>query len=66
MLKTQAGQDHLEIRAMFIFEDAQKVFKDADLKNTCNVTACRYLKKAEDNIKAVENRMFGLGHKNDL
>ena len=23
-------------------------------------------KKAEDNIKAVENRMFGLGHKNDL
>jgi len=47
---------------MFIFEDAQKVFKDADLKNKCNVGAYRLIKKAEANIKAIEKGMFGVGH----
>jgi len=36
----------------FIFEDAQKVPKDADLKNKCNVGAYRFHKKAKANIKA--------------
>jgi type I restriction-modification system DNA methylase subunit len=43
-------------------EDAQKVLKDADLKNKCNVGAYRLIKKAEANIKAVEKGMFGVGH----
>ena len=47
---------------MFIFEDAQKVRKDAELKNKCNVGAYRFLKKSEANIKAVEKGMFGAGH----
>jgi hypothetical protein len=56
------GKTNVEIGAMFIFEDAQKVLKDADLKNKCNVGASRYLKKAEANIKAVKKGMFGVGH----
>ena len=51
-----------QIGAMFIFEDAQKVLKDADLKNKCNVGAYRLIKKAEANIKAVEKGLFGVGH----
>ena len=47
---------------MFIFEDAQKVLKDADLKNKCNVGAYRLIKKAEANIEAVEKGIFGAGH----
>ena len=43
-------------------EDAQKVLKDADLKNKCNVGAYRLIKKAEANIKAFEKGMFGVGH----
>jgi len=39
------GKTNVEIGAMFIFEDAQKVLKDADLKNTCNVTAHRLIKR---------------------
>jgi hypothetical protein len=50
------GKTNVEIGAMFIFEDAQKVLKDADLKNKCNVRAYRLIKKAEANIKAVEGR----------
>jgi hypothetical protein len=56
------GKTNVEIGAMFIFEDAQKVLKDADLKNKCNVGAYRLIKKAEANIKAVEKGMFGVGH----
>ena len=56
------GKTNVEIGAMFIFEDAQKVLKDADLKNKCNVVAYRWIKKAEANIKAVEKGMFGVGH----
>ena len=55
-----------KIGAMFIFEEAQKVLKDADLKNKCNSTAYRLIKKAEANIQAVEKGMFGVGHINDL
>jgi hypothetical protein len=51
-----------KIGAMFIFEEAQKVLKDADLKNKCNVGAYRLIKKAEANIKAAEKGKFGLGH----
>ncbi len=51
-----------KIGAIFIFEDAQKVLKDADLKNTCNVTAHRLIKKAEANIKAVESGVFPVAH----
>ena len=51
-----------KIGSMFIFEDAQKVLKDADLKNKCNVGAYRLIKKAEANIQAVEKGMFGVGH----
>ena len=47
---------------MFLFEDAQKVLKDADLKNKCNVVAYRWIKKAKANIKAVEKGLFGEGH----
>jgi hypothetical protein len=43
---------------MFIFEDVQKVFKDADLKNQCNVGAYRLIKKTEANIKAAEKGLF--------
>ena len=46
----------------FLFEDAQKVLKDADLKNKCNVVAYRSIKKAKANIKAVERGLFGVGH----
>ena len=60
------GKTTVEIGAEFLYLDTQTPKFKLDSKNTCNVTACRYLKKAEDNIKAVENRMFGLGHKNDL
>ncbi|GAB54411.1 hypothetical protein GPUN_0258 [Glaciecola punicea ACAM 611] len=56
------GKTNVEIGAVFIFEDAQKVLKDADLKNKCNVGAYRLIKKAEANIKAVESGMFGVGH----
>ena len=56
------GKTNVEIGAMFLFEDAQKVLKDADLKNKCNVGAYRLIKKAEANIKAVEKGMFGVGH----
>ena len=56
------GKTNVEIGAMFIFEDAQKVLKDADLKNKCNVGAYRLIKKAEANIKAVEKGLFGVGH----
>ena len=56
------GKTNVEIGAMFIFEDAQKVLKDADLKNKCNVGAYRLIKKAEANIKAIEKGMFGVGH----
>ena len=56
------GKTNVEIGAMFIFEDAQKILKDADLKNKCNVGAYRLIKKAEANIKAVEKGMFGVGH----
>jgi len=56
------GKTNLEIGAMFIFEDAQKVLKDTDLKNKCNVGAYRLVKKAKANIKAVEKRMFVVGH----
>ena len=60
------GKTNLEIGAWFLYLDTQTPKFKLDSKNTCNVTACRYLKKAEDNIRAVENRKFGLGHKNDL
>ena len=53
------GKTNAEIGAMFIFEDAQKALKDADLKNKCNVGAYRFIKKAEANIKAVEIGMLG-------
>ena len=56
------GKTNIEIGAVFIFEDAQKVLKDADLKNKCNVGAYRLIKKAEANIRAVEKGMFGVGH----
>jgi hypothetical protein len=56
------GKTNVEIGAIFIFEDAQKVLKDADLKNKCNVGAYRLIKKAEANIKAVEKGLFGVGH----
>ena len=56
------GKTNVEIGAMFLFEDAQKVLKDADLKNKCNVGAYRWIKKAKANIKAVEKGLFGLGH----
>jgi len=56
------GKTNVEIGAMFLFEDAQKVLKDADLKNKCNVVAYRWIKKAKANIKAVEKGLFGLGH----
>lgn len=56
------GKTNVEIGAMFLFEDAQKVLKDADLKNKCNVVAYRWIKKAEANINAVEKGMFGVGH----
>jgi len=56
------GKTNVEIGAMFIFEDAQKVLKDADLKNKCNVGAYRLIKKAEVNIKAVKKDMFEVGH----
>jgi len=39
---------------------------DVDLKNKWNVGVGRYLKKAEENIKAVEKGMFGVKHINDL
>ena len=35
---------------------------DADLKNTCNVTAHRLINKAKANIEAVEKGVFGVGH----
>jgi len=60
------GKTNVEIGAMFIFEDAQKVLKDAVLKNTCKMTALRLIKKAEANIKAVEKGMFEVGRINDL
>ena len=56
------GKTNVEIGAMFLFEDAQKVLKDADLKNKCNVGAYRWIKKAKANIKAVEKGLFGEGH----
>jgi len=56
------GKTNVEIGAMFLFEDAQKVLKDADLKNKCNSTAYRLIKKAKANIKAAEKGMFGVGH----
>ena len=43
-----------KIESMLLFEDAQKVLKDADLKNKCNLVAYRWIKKAKANIKAVE------------
>jgi hypothetical protein len=54
-------QLHIKEANLYI-EDAQKVLKDADLKNKCNVGAYRLIKKAEANIKAVEKGMFGVGH----
>ena len=51
-----------EIGAMFIFEDAQKVLKNADLKNKCNAEAYRLIKKTEAKIKVSEKGMFGVGH----
>ena len=56
------GKTNVEIGAMFLFEDAQKVLKDADLKNKCNVVAYRWIKKAKANIKAAEKGKFGVGH----
>ena len=56
------GKTNVEIGALFIFEDARKVLKDADLKYKCNVIACRLIKKAEANIKAAGKGMFGVGH----
>ena len=43
-LRTKSKDSAIEkakIGAMFLFEDAQKVLKDADLKNKCNVGAYR-------------------------
>ena len=45
------GKTNVEIGAMFIFEDAQKVLKDADLKNKCNVGAYRLIKKVKQTLK---------------
>ena len=47
------GKTILEIGAMFIFEDAQKVLKDADLKkkNKCNVGANRLIKRLKQKLK---------------
>ena len=56
------GKTTVEIGAEFLYLDPQIAKGNLDSKNTCNVTACRYLKKAEDNIKAVEKGMFGVGH----
>ena len=56
------GKTNVEIGAMFIFEDAQKVLKDADLNNKCNVGAYRLIKKAKANIHAVENGAFRVEH----
>jgi hypothetical protein len=58
-------QLHIKEANLYI-EDAQKVLKDADLKNKCNVGAYRLIKKAEANIKAAEKGKFGVGHINDL
>ena len=57
------GKTNVEIGAMFLFEDAQKVLKDADLNNKCNVVTYRLIKKAKANIKAVEISTFGIGHR---
>jgi hypothetical protein len=51
-----------EIGAEFLHLDLQTALKDADLKNKCNVTAYRLIKKAKANIQAVEKGMFGVGH----
>ena len=56
------GKTNVEIGAEFLYLDPQKVLKDPDLKNKCNVGAYRLIKKAEANIQAVEKGMFGLGH----
>lgn len=56
------GKTNIEIGAMFIFEDAQKVLKDDDLKNKCNVRVNRLIKKAKANIHAVENGALGVEH----
>ena len=60
------GKTNVEIGAYFIYKRSEKELKevreDADLKNACNVTAYRLIKKAEANIKAVEKGMFGVGH----
>ena len=55
--KSQKARDTLGFRF-----NQQKVLKDADLKNKCNVGTYRLIKKAEANIKAVEKGLFGEGH----
>jgi len=55
------GKSNVEIGAEFLYLDPQIALKDADLKNKCNVGACRWIKKAKANIKAVERGMFAAG-----
>ena len=54
---------NVEIGEIFIFEDAQKVPKDVDLKNECNVGAYRLLKTLKQALKI---GMFGVGYISDL
>ena len=56
------GKTNVGIGAEFLYLDLQAALKDADLKNKCNSTAYRLIKKAEANIQAAEKGMFGVGH----
>jgi len=56
------GKTNVGIGAEFLYLDLQIALKDADLKNKCNSTAYRLIKKAEANIKAVESGVFPVAH----
>lgn len=50
------GKTDIEIGAKLIYEDTQKVRKDADLKNKCNVREFRLIEKIEATIEVVKEK----------